>query len=243
MGQFTASFTGRPPTWTLTVAVAATIAAAAAGCSATHTTPAASTVQPASNCAAIDAASASQAAPAPSSATPIQTTAPAVITGFDHYTQVRGCDYPGPSHYGWSSLRFKTADGVHCELYDGPNSFQYYSSIDCWGPLPGVPAGLNHVTLEPGSVPKYGQVDLQNEETETLAGFKTAQIDPRRYRELAPGQKIIVPGSRGGSGIDMNDEICAVDHDKTLICEIQHPQYEDHETHGFRLSPQGSTLY
>lgn len=221
------------------------VTAAATGCSATHTTPA-STEQPASHCSAVDAISSSQAAGAPTSPAattdPAAKTAHAVITGFDQYTEVRGCDYPGPSHYGWSSLRFKTDNGVHCELYDGPNSFQYYSSIDCWGPLPGVPHGVNHVTLEPGSVPKYGQVDLQNEETETLAGFKTTPIDPAPYRELAPGQKIIVPGNRPG-GPDINDEICAVDHNHTLICEIQHPQYEDHRTHGFRLSSQGSTLY
>lgn len=190
--------------------------------------------QPASNCAAVDSA----AATAPP-AKPL----PVAITGFDDYTEVRGCDYPGPSHYGWSSLRFKTADGVHCELYDGPASFQYYSSIKCWGPLPGALGGATLVTLEPGSVPTYGKADLQNLETQYEVGFKTSPVDPSRYRELAPGQKLIVPGSRGGSGRDMNDEVCAVARDSSLICEIQHPEFEDFNTHGFRLSAQGSTLY
>lgn len=166
-----------------------------------------------------------------------------MITGFDNYTAVRLCDYPGPGHYGWSSLRFKTSDGVHCELYDGPDSFQYYSCIRCWGPLPGVPAGATLITLEPGSVPVYGKADLTQLETKTEAGFKASPLDPASYRTLQPGQKIIVPGRYPGSGIDMNDEVCAVDHDNTLICEIQHPQFEDKKTHGFRLSPHGSRVY
>lgn len=190
--------------------------------------------QPPSNCAAVDSAAATA---------PLAKPLPAVISGFDDYTEVRGCDYPGPSHYGWSSLRFKTADGVHCELYDGPNSFQYYSSIECWGPLPGVLGGATLVKLAPGSVPTYGKADLERLETQYEVGFKTSPVDPGRYRELAPGQKIVVPGSRGGSGVDMNDEVCGVARDNSLICEIQHPEFEDFKTHGFRLSAEGSKLY
>ncbi|WP_418004366.1 hypothetical protein ACNO8X_04730 [Mycobacterium sp. PDNC021] len=209
------------------------MAVCATGCSSTAKEPD-HTAQPLSDCAAVDSAAA---------AAPPAKPLPAATIGFDDYTEVRTCDYPGPSHYGWSSLRFKTADGVHCELYDGPNSFQYYSSINCWGPLPGVLGGATLVTLEPGSVPVYGKADLENLETQYEVGFKTSPVDPGRYRELAPGQKIIVPGSRRGSGVDMNDEVCAVGRDSSLICEIQHSEFEDFKTHGFRLSAQGSKLY
>lgn len=199
--------------------------------------------QPASNCAAIDSAAAATAPSTPGVPPPPSAT-PAVVSGFDDYTAVRECDYPGPTHYGWSSLRFKTASGVHCELYDGPGSFQYYSSIQCWGPLPNVPGGATLVTLEPGAVPTYGKADLEHLESQMEVGFKTTPVNPGRYRELAPGQKIIVPGSRPGSGVDINDEVCAVSHDGTLTCEIQHPEFGDKKTHGFRLSPHGSsTVY
>lgn len=212
------------------------------GCSAAGNEHGDQVGQPASNCAAIDSAAAAPTSPMPAApANPA--TAPALIIGFDDYTAVHLCDYPGPSHYGWSSLRFKTGDGVHCELYDGPNSFQYYSSIKCWGPLPGVPAGVTLVTVEPGAVASYGQADLTNLETQMEDGFKTSPVDPASYRELMPGQKIIVPGSHPGSGIDINDEVCAVAHGDALTCEIQHPQFGDKKTHGFHLSTPGSRVY
>jgi hypothetical protein len=198
---------------------------------------------PASNCAAVDSASAT---PTPSSPflPPRPPAAPVVISGFDDYTAVRPCDFPGPAHYGWSSLRFKTSDWIHCDLYDGPGSFQYYSSIRCWGQLPGVPDGANTVTVEPGAVATFDRTDLNKLETHmTGPDFKEVPVDPGSYRELAPGQKIIVPGSRNGSGIDMNDEVCAVADDNSLTCEIQHPPHEDKKTHGFHLSAQGSRVY
>ncbi len=197
---------------------------------------------PRSTCAAIDSTSATPT-PSPRYLPQRLPTAPAVITGFDDYTAVRTCDYPGPEHYGWSSLRFKTADGVHCDLYDGPNSFQYYSKITCWGQLPGVPNSSNVVSLEPGAAAVFDHVDLYPLETHmTGPDFKTTPVNPDSYRELAPGQKIIVPGSRGGN-IGMNDEVCAVTRDNALTCEIQRPQYQDKKTHGFYLSPRGSRVY
>ena len=222
------------------VAGAVAVLVAAGGCARGRDGRDHATVQPASNCPLADSAAATPASGAPPPPAP----EPAAIVGFDDYTAVRACDYPGPTHYGWTSLRFKTADGVHCELYDGPNSFQYYSSITCWGPLPGAPGGATLVTLEPGAVPVYGKADVEHLETQTEVGFKTTPVDPGRYRELAPGQKIIVPGAHPGSGVDINDEVCAVAHDGTLTCEIQHPGFDDRKTHGFRLSPHGnSTVY
>jgi hypothetical protein len=85
-----------------------------------HRPPAAtSTGHPISNCAAVDSATA--AAPTPSCNPDPQ--APVNITGFNDYTAVRPCDYPGPTHFGWSSTRFKTTGWVHCDL-DDPASFQ-----------------------------------------------------------------------------------------------------------------------
>lgn len=51
-----------------------------------------------------------------------------------------------------------------------------------------------------------------------------------------------MPGGRIGT-TDKNDEVCAVTHDDALICEIQRPRYPDHQTHGFRLSPHGSSIH
>jgi hypothetical protein len=179
------------------------------------------------------------AAPACGTADPSR--APAVITGFDGYTAVNLCDYAGPKHYGWSSYRFKTA-GVHCELYDGPNSWQYYSSITCWGTLPGVPAGVTQTQVEvaAGSVANYSQADVKQKETQDGG----VPVDPASYRELAPGQKIVVPGAKGS--VDENDEVCATAVDGSLTCEIQNPGEawgQDKKTHGFTLSAQGSRVY
>ena len=183
-------------------------------------------------------APASEAAPACGTADPSR--APAVITGFDGYTAVNLCDYAGPKHYGWSSYRFKAAGGVHCELYDGPNSWQYYSSITCWGKLPGVPAGVTQVEVAAGSVASYGQADVKQKETQD----GNVPVDPASYRELAPGQKIVVPGAKGS--VDENDEVCATAGDGSLTCEIQNPGEawgQDRRTHGFVLSAQGSRVY
>ncbi|MBN9634835.1 MAG: hypothetical protein J0H22_06320 [Actinobacteria bacterium] len=166
--------------------------------------------------------------------------APAVTTGFDGYTAVNLCDYAGPKHYGWSSYRFTTADGVHCELYDGPNSWQYYSSITCWGKLPGVPADVTQVEVAAGSVATYGQADVRQKETQDGG----VPVDPAGYRQLAPGQKIVVPGAKGA--VDENDEVCATAGDGALTCEIQNPGEawgQDRNTHGFVLSAQGSRIY
>lgn len=54
--------------------------------------------QPASRWPAADEQHAGRPAPEPR---------PVTITGFDDYTAVRNCDYPGPRHYGYVSLRFK----------------------------------------------------------------------------------------------------------------------------------------
>lgn len=183
---------------------------------------------------AMTSAPAGRAAPSCGAGDPSR--APAVITGFDDYAAVNVCDYPGPNHYGWSSHRFKTAGDVHCELYDGPNSWQYYSSITCWGKLPGVPAGVTQVEVAAGSVASYGQADIKQKETQDggVAG----------YRELGPGQKIVVPGAKGS--VDENDEVCAMSSDGALTCEIQNPGEawgQDRKTHGFVLSAQGSRVY
>ena len=187
---------------------------------------------------AVTSAPAGQATP--SCAAPDPSRAPAVITGFDGYAAVNLCDYAGPNHYGWSSYRFKATGDVHCELYDGPNSWQYYSSITCWGKLPGVPAGVTQVEVAAGSVASYGQADVKQKETQNGG----APVDPASYRELAPGQKIVVPGAKGS--VDENDEVCATTGDGSLTCEIQNPGEawgQDRKTHGFVLSAQGSRVY
>ncbi|MUL66879.1 hypothetical protein BOO86_20560 [Mycobacterium sp. CBMA 234] len=188
--------------------------------------------------------SAADAAAAPSScAAADPTRAPATITGFDSYTAVNVCDYPGPKHYGWSSLRFKTTDDVHCELYDGPNSWQYYASITCWGKLPGVPAGVTQVQVASGSVASFGQADAKQKETQN-DGHGDSPVDPGSYRQLAAGQKIVVAGAKGT--VDENDEVCAMAADGALTCEIQNPGDgwgQDQNTHGFVLSAQGSRVY
>jgi hypothetical protein len=69
-------------------------------------------------------------------------------------------------------------------------------------------------------------------------------VDPASYRELAPGQKIVVPGAKGS--VDENDEVCATAGDGSLTCEIQNPGEawgQDKKTHGFVLSAQGSRVY
>lgn len=177
---------------------------------------------------------------APSCAAPDPTRAPAVIAGFGGYSAVNLCDYSGPKHYGWSSYRFKTAGDVHCELYDGPNSWQYYSSITCWGKLPGVPAGVTQVEVAAGSAASYGQADVKQKETQDGG----VPVDPASYRELALGQKIVVPGAKGS--VDENDEVCAMAGDGSLTCEIQNPGEawgQDKKTHGFTVSAQGSRVY
>ena len=188
---------------------------------------------------ALTALAAPEGHAAPACGTTDPSRAPAVITGFDGYTAVNLCDYAGPNHYGWSSYRFKTADGVHCELYDGPNSWQYYSSITCWGKLPGVPTGVTQVEVAAGGTASYGQADVKQKETQNGGG----PVDPASYRELAR-QKIVVPGAKGS--VDENDEVCATAGDGSLTCEIQNPGEawgQDKKTHGFVLSVQGSRVY
>ena len=200
---------------------------------------AAATGHPISNCAAVDHTTATPG-PLPTPPPP----APPKITGFDDFTAVRPCDYPGPTHYGWSSTRFKTTDSVHCDLYD-PDSFQYYSEIICWGELPGAPSGMNAVAVTPGAAAAFTHVDVATMETHHLGTGGDLPVDPGSYRELARGQKLLIPGVGRGAAVDQNDEICAVDRDGALTCEIQNPQpnWGDGKTHGFHLSDAGSRVY
>jgi hypothetical protein len=66
-------------------------------------------------------------------------------------------------------------------------------------------------------------------------------VDPASYHLLAPGQKITIPGARGG-GPDMNDAVCAAGPGDQLACELQRID-PGGSTHGFVLSPAGSRAY
>jgi len=130
------------------------------------------------------------------------------IIGFNDYTAVRPCDYPGLTHY---------------DLYD-PASYQSYSEITCWGQLPNAPDDRNAATVNPGAPATFKRIDVSTMETHHMGTGGDIPVDP---------------------GVDRNDEICAVDHDQSLTCEIQNPEqsYGDNMIHGFYLSEQESRAY
>ena len=167
-------------------------------------------------------------------------------------TPVNAADYQTYHSYGWQGMLFSTAGGVRCLIYDGPHSFQYAASVRCWGPLPGVAAGVNSATVSSAPRPAhptpvysfFGHADsgeIAEIESYLDGPARRRPVDPASYRLLAPGQRIVVPGSRQGSAI--NDAVCAAGPDDVLACEIQHLETDHGNTHGFRLSPQGSHAY
>ncbi len=186
---------------------------------------------------------------------------PYTPTDFSGYTPVDVDGYKTYSTYGSKGVQFTTDSGIRCRIDDGPASFQYSAGIACWGPLPGVPHGINLAvvsmfpydkdTLEPyvhGPVPPGQSVyslvnhsDLgQLESYLDGSDFTRKPVDPADYHPLAPGQKIGVSGSRDGG--DSNQAICAAASDGSLTCELQNIP-SGIGTHGFRLSPHDSVLY
>ena len=177
----------------------------------------------------------------------------------DEYPSVNTSDFANYRSYGWAAVQFVTDSGVRCRIYNGPASFQYSADVTCWGDLPGAEPGVNVA-----EVSMHGKVwategrnptpadgppvfaffnhadDLSGHET-YLEGFKTKQVDPASYHLLPPGHKIVVPGGRDGSAV--NDSVCAAGDGDLLICELRNIGAGHHETHGFRLSPLGSSVY
>lgn len=195
----------------LTVVAAATAFTLAAGCSAEHTNN-----------------------PTSRALTPART---ATVIGFDGYARVDTSQYHTYSAYGWTAAQFTTSSGIRCRIYDGPNSFQYYANIECWGQLPGVTPGVNSASVSGNA--RLAQADLNTLETYTT-GTSKHRVDPASYHLVADGQMIVVPGTRGNQ--NMNNAVCAADPANTLTCEMQN-SWGTGKTHGFRLSPQGSRTY
>jgi hypothetical protein len=164
--------------------------------------------------------------------------------------------------YGSKAVQFSTRSGVRCQIMDGPNSFQYSAGIKCWHALPGVDKDVNVASISPygfdkethlevGSGPPVPpdrlvyallmHADISDIEKYYELDKGMLPVDPASYPLLAPGQKITIPGARGG-GPDINDAVCAAGPGDQLSCELQHLDV-DGSTHGFILSPDGSRAY
>lgn len=184
-------------------------------------------------------------------------------TTFDAFTTVDVANYKTFKTYGWSGVQFVTSSGVRCRMYDGPESFQYSAGVDCWGALPGVAPEMNFVkvSLQPyvaststpvpsGGVPVGTPVvyslfrhvdDFSGVESYLDGPTDRRTVDPASYHLLADGQKIVVPGTRDGG--DRNRAVCAAGAGGVLECQVQNMSTAKGGTHGFRLSPQGSSTY
>lgn len=162
-----------------------------------------------------------------------------LISGFTEYETVNLADFHTYEDYGWNGAQFETCGGVRCRLYDGPNSWQYYAMVYCWGRLPGLPEEQNYAKVD--GTASFGYRDPAELE---VSGMPRKPIDPADYHLLAPGQKIVMPGARSGSADPTsNAAVCAAGPDGEVTCEIQNGEFVDGATHGFVLSPDGSRTY
>jgi hypothetical protein len=187
---------------------------------------------------------------------------PPTPVDFVNYSPVNPDDYATYHTYGSEAVQFVTRTGIRCRIQDGPRSFQYGAGISCWNELPGVDPNVNEAAVSPYGYDKVTQkevgsgppvprdrlvhalllhADLSDVEKYYELDKGKLTVDAASYHLLAPGQKITVPGTRGG-GPDINDAVCAAGPDDQLTCELQHIEPAG-STHGFVLSPAGSRAY
>jgi hypothetical protein len=188
--------------------------------------------------------------------------APTAPVDFKGYIAVNPMDYDTFQSYGSSGVQFTTSAGVRCRIPWGSRSWQFSAGVDCWGPLPGVDPGVNLAQVLPiaphdrdnstppgRNPPKDRSVYSLFSHTDVSAkeiylgnpNEPRKTVDPASYHLLAAGQKIFIPGNRGGTRID--DALCAAGSDDLLICEVEKIELDDGRTHGFILSPRGSSVY
>jgi hypothetical protein len=188
---------------------------------------------------------------------------PPTPVDFANYSPVNPDDYATYHTYGSEAVQFATHSGIRCRIMDGPKSFQYSAGISCWNALPGVDPNVNEALISPYGLDKVTQMeyssarapippdrlvyallrhtDLTDVEKYYELDKGMLPTDPASYPLLAAGQKITIPGARGGAP-DIKDAVCAAGPGDQLSCELQHLDV-DGSTHGFILSPDGSRAY
>ncbi|MGH3723369.1 MAG: hypothetical protein ACRDUS_04485 [Mycobacterium sp.] len=112
------------------------------------------------------------------------------------YTEVDAAGYKANIGYGNVGVRFRTPDGLHCELDQNIRATSGQSAF-CWGALPGADGATSVGGFD--AIPVWGQHDPSKPETvDELGegGWTKVTIDPSSYHLLPAGSKITFRATR-----------------------------------------------